>query len=307
MPQPRRKVLITGATGLLAGPVADALAGEDEVWCLARFTNPERKAELEARGARTYAWNMLDPLDGLPDDFTHVLHSALHRDGDFAEVIDVNATSTARLMVHCRGARAFLHVSTTGVYSRQALDHRYRESDPTGGHTPWWPPYAPAKIAAEGVVRALARTLGLPSTIARMNVCYGPYARGGMPVVNLRHALDGRPILLPRGGNNHLTPIHTDDVVRQVPLLWDAASVPATVVNWAGDDTITDVQMMSWIAELTGVEPAFEESDESRDSFAADNTLRRELIGDCRVSWRDGIARTLAVHFPELAHKGGSP
>src|SRR5438093_13364449 len=51
------KILIPGGTGLGAGPVVDALAGESEVWCLARFSDGTRRRELEARGIRTFAWD----------------------------------------------------------------------------------------------------------------------------------------------------------------------------------------------------------------------------------------------------------
>lgn len=33
----KRKVLITGATGQVARPVAEALAAQDEVWAIGRF------------------------------------------------------------------------------------------------------------------------------------------------------------------------------------------------------------------------------------------------------------------------------
>jgi hypothetical protein len=70
------------------------------------------------------------------------------------------------------------------------------------------------------------------------------------------------------------------------------ASVPATVVNWAGDDTVSDRQMGEYVAELTGITPNFIESPISFDSFAADNSRRELLIGKCSMHWKDGVRDT---------------
>ena len=41
------KILITGPTGQIATPIARALAAENEVWGIARFTNPAAREGLE--------------------------------------------------------------------------------------------------------------------------------------------------------------------------------------------------------------------------------------------------------------------
>ncbi len=42
------KILITGATGQVANPVAKALARDNEVWAVARFGSAKARADLEA-------------------------------------------------------------------------------------------------------------------------------------------------------------------------------------------------------------------------------------------------------------------
>jgi nucleoside-diphosphate-sugar epimerase len=72
-----RKIPVTGATGQVTRPIAEALARRNEVWCIARFSDPEARRQLEAQGIRTHVWHMGDAGFGaLPDDFTHVIHSA---------------------------------------------------------------------------------------------------------------------------------------------------------------------------------------------------------------------------------------
>src|SRR5689334_2186473 len=99
-----RKILITGATGQTFRPVAQALAADNEVWCLGRFGDADAEAALKGAGITTHRWDMgVEGLEGLPDDFTHVLHAATLRGTDDPDqVISVNAVGTGMLMTHCR-------------------------------------------------------------------------------------------------------------------------------------------------------------------------------------------------------------
>lgn len=297
-----KKILITGATGQVARPIAEKLAEEHEVWALGRFSQPGVEDALKASGIRTFRWDLDGgSLDGLPDDFTHVLNSAVDRggdDGDFNRAIEVNAAGIGRLFDHARGVQSFLHVSTGAIYARQSIDHLYTESDPIDGVAAWLPTYPIAKIASEGAVRAFASTFQIPTVIARLNVAYGPYGHGGVPILLYRQLLDGKAIPVPHQGQNLASFIHTDDLVRQVPLLWDKATVPALVVNWGGDDAVGIQDALTYIAELTGVEARFEPSDVTRETYAFDPAFRRSLVGDATVGWREGFRRTLEDHFP---------
>lgn len=296
-----QKILITGATGQVARPIAEQLAATNDVWCVGRFGDASQRSALEAQGIKTHRWDMgAEDLTGLPDDFSYVLHAAALRDtGDFEAAIHVNTVGTGMLMSHCRKARAFVFVSSFAVYKYIALDHQYAETDPQGGFTPWMPAYAPSKIATEGVVRAMARTLGLPTTVARLNTAYGPAGHGGVPVRFYKLMRAGEPILVPRNGSmNWHHPIHTDDLARQLPLLWKMAATTPPIVNWAGDELISINEMMQSISLMTGVPVRFEPSDITRATFASNNARRRELIGGCEVTLREGLSRTIEAHFP---------
>ncbi|MET9647090.1 NAD(P)-dependent oxidoreductase [Streptomyces syringium] len=300
-----KKILVTGGTGQVARPVAEALAADNDVWCLGRFGTPGVERELRERGITTWRWDMDDTgeyaLKGLPEDFTHVIHSAVRRgeDGDFNAAVEVNSVAAGRLMTHCRTAEAFLYVSTGALYARQTLDHRYTESDPVDGVADWLPAYPVGKIATEGAVRAFARVLGLPTTIARLNIAYGPGGYGGVPMLYFRRMLAGEPIAVPRSGQNWCSLLYTDDLVAQVPRLWDAASVPSTLVNWGGDESVGITDCVRHIEELTGVPARLVPSDVTRETYQFDPTLRRALTGPCEVTWRDGIRRTLEALHPE--------
>jgi nucleoside-diphosphate-sugar epimerase len=290
-----RKILVTGATGQIAGPIAENFATNNEVWCAARFSNPERKSELEALGIKTVLWDM-DSGDNsaLPDDFTHVVHSALHVSPDYDESIGNNAESSALLMQHCRKADAFLHVSSTCVYKPHAdhPNHLYAENDPLGGLASYAEVYPVIKLTSEGAVRAAARMLNLPTTIARMNVGYSWTGHGGLPTMMYHTMSAGQSWPVPIGYHNISSPIGGVDIGIQAHKLLEVATVPATVVNWGGDDAVSDREMAEYIAELTGITVNLNESPISFDSFPADNTRREQLIGKCSVHWKDGVRDT---------------
>ena len=290
-----RKVLVTGATGQIAGPIAENFAETNEVWCAARFSDPTRKAQLEAIGVKTVAWDMdSGDMSALPDDFTHVVHSALHVSPDYDASITNNAEATALLMQHCRKANAFLHVSSTCVYKRHDdhPNHLYAETDPLGGLASYAEVYPVIKLTSEGSVRAAARMLDLPTTIARMNVGYSWTGHGGLPVMMYHTMKAGQPWPVPIGYYNLGSPIGGVDIGLQAHKLLEIASVPATVVNWGGDDAVSDREMGEYVTKLTGITLNLAESPISFDSFPSDNSRREQLIGKCSVHWKDGVRDT---------------
>jgi UDP-glucuronate 4-epimerase len=297
-----KKILVTGATGQAFRPAAEALAPDNDVWAAARFSSPATKAELEARGITTFSWTMGESsLAGLPDDFTHVLHAAPYRgQPDSNTAAQANAVGAGQLMHHCRRAQAFVFISTFGVYEKPPTsDTPLAEDAMLGGHAPYAPTYPVGKLAAEGAVRAFAHVLGLKTTIARLNVCYGPTGWGGVPVEFYGRILAGEQIWVPTDGSEiYSSPISTDDVTRFVPRLWDVASLAPTIVNLAGDEAVGLREYMGYIAERGGLEIEFAPSDESRESFVSDNARRKSLIGDCEVHWRDGMPRAIEAHYP---------
>ena len=296
------KILFTGATGQVGRPVAEALAADNEVWCAARFGDPEVRAALEAQGIRTAAWSMeADSLDQLPRDFTHVFHGAPYRGQPNTETaVQANAVATGRLMEHCRTAKAFVFISTFAVYQRPpSPEYPMAESDPLGGYAPYAPSYPIGKLAAEAVVRALAPLLGLRSTIARLNVCYGPAGWGGLPVEMFKRVLAGEPVYLPPDGSEiWSSPISTDDISHFLPALFDVASTAPTIVNLAGDEAVMLRTFVSELAERAGLEAKFVRDARARAGFVSDNARRHKLLGRCIVDWHEAMVRAVEAHVP---------
>lgn len=301
-----RKILITGPTGQVALPVALALARENEVWGVARFSDTAAKGRLEEAGVRCVVADLGDgDFRDLPGDFDYVLNFAVSKspDGDFDRDLRNNGEATGLLMGHCRRAKAFLHCSTTGVY-QPAGHHVFRETDPLGdNHRSMMPTYSIAKIATEVVARTACRELRLPTTIARLCVPYGD--NGGWPWYHLLMMRGAAAIPVHADRPSRYTLIHEDDIVATIPGLLRAASVPATIVNWAGQEHVAIEEWCAYLGELTGLEPRFEVSGQALDSVQVDTTRLVELVGPAKTSWREGLRRMVEARAPELLRRSG--
>jgi len=295
------KILITGATGQVAHPIARALAADNEVWAAARFSDERKRASLEADGVRCAVVDLAEAdFAALPRDFDVVLNFAVARSGDadFDAEFRANGEAPGLLMSHCRDARAFFHCSTTGVY--EANGHEvFSEESPLGdNHRVMMPTYSIGKIAAEVVVRFAAREFGLPTVIARLNTPYGD--SGGWPFYHLMMMKKGVPIPVHVDAPSRYTLFHQDDIVRTLPALVESASVPANVVNWSGQEHVAIEQWCAYLAELTGLEPKFAPTDQTLQSVQTDNARMRAIAGPARVEWRDGLRRMVETLAPEL-------
>ena len=196
-----------------------ALAPSNRVYGLGRLRKDEERRALEAAGVEPIAADLAGELPALPDvDF--VLHFAVVKSGDFARDLRANAEGSGQLLSRCRGARAFLHVSSAAVY-QYAGHARAREDAPLGdNHRVLMPTYSLAKIAAESTVRFAAREFGVPTTIARLSVPYGD--AGGWPWYHLMMMKAGVPIPVHREQPNVYNPLHEDDYVAHLPALLGA-------------------------------------------------------------------------------------
>ncbi|MDT5329384.1 MAG: UDP-glucuronate 4-epimerase, partial [Mycobacterium sp.] len=66
------KILITGPTGQVARPIAEALAADNEVWGIARFTDAAAREGLEESGVRCETVNLAaGDFTAIPSDFDY--------------------------------------------------------------------------------------------------------------------------------------------------------------------------------------------------------------------------------------------
>ncbi len=290
------KILITGITGMAPLPIAEFLAKENEVWGLARFSDPEKRAQVEGMGIVTRSVDLMEPdFSELPDDFSYLLHWAYTRmpSGQFQPAIQVNGVSAGLVLQHCRKAKGALVVSAGTIYSPRNDDyyHPFVEEDDIGGaYAPWGPTSPVSKVSLEAVARFCAQGFGLRTTITRLNVVYGPL--GGMPVDDMDAVVAGAMIHT-FAEPYPASPIHADDMCGQLEALLDAASVPATLVNWCGDEVVTQREWIAQAEALSGkkADISHNEVPTAAGGSVGDTTRRLAITGPCRRSLSTELAK----------------
>ena len=146
------KILITGPTGQVATPMAKALATDNEVWGIARFSDPRARQDLEQAGVRCETVNLaVGDFSSLPTDFDYVINLAVAKSGRWDKDLAANAESVGLLMAHCRDAKAFLHASSAAVYDPPDDEPRTETTALGDNHKHLFPTYSISKIAGETV------------------------------------------------------------------------------------------------------------------------------------------------------------
>lgn len=295
-----QRILITGATGEVARAIAGSLAPNNEVWGLARFSQPAARAALESQDIRTFAWSLgSDDFAGLPEQFDYVIHSAASifevRD-DYDAAIRQNAEGAGLLMQYLKSAKAFLFVSSQHIYSDIGdTSVARKESDALGRHPSYAPTYSVSKIGAEAVVRTMCRIHNLPTTIARLGTNYGVDCSGVLDIT-LQKMLAGETLVVPPRGKSICAIVHNGTLVNHVEPLLKAASVPATIVNWTADESVDIRTIYDFMAELAGLRPEFiEQEDATPLGGASDPTRRIAITGPDPTDWRTNV-REMVEH-----------
>jgi UDP-glucuronate 4-epimerase len=299
-----QRILITGATGQVAEPLAITLAAANTVYAAARFSNPKAKARLEKAGVHCVAVDLeaaaTNGLDAVPDGLDYVLNLAVAKTNDFDRDLAANAEATAFLIERTAGVKAFLHCSSTAVYAPSGHSPR-TEADLLGdSHAAFgfMPTYSIAKIAAESAAKYAAQRFNVPVTIARLNVPYGE--RYGWMMFHLMMMKGGHGVPVHTDAPSQYNPIHHDDIVDSLGYLLAAASTPATVVNWGGTEVVSVEEWCSYMADLTGLTATFAPSDTTLATIVGDTTKLQALGFSPTVHWRDGVERLVRTIAPDL-------
>jgi nucleoside-diphosphate-sugar epimerase len=301
-----KRVLVTGASGLVALPVAVELAKNNEVFALARYSDATQKRKIEAAGATPIAFDLAETdLSPLPKSVDIVINYAVLPPNHKNKAYDVNTGATGRLARRYRDCHAFIQGSTGSLYEYQG-ERPLREDDPYGLHSAG-ENYAASKIAAEYLLRHLSEDYQLPVVLIRIFSFYGP--RGGGVTQRVDQVLRGEPISVYPGVRNVHTPLYEDDYVEKTIAAAAIAKVGAEIINVGGSEAVTTQDYCRMAGEIVGKEPIFVENGRSWPIWA-DTTKMEKLLGPSKVSVREGVRRVIeAAHerLPNAHHVLGAP
>jgi nucleoside-diphosphate-sugar epimerase len=301
-----KRILVTGVTGWVGGPVATSLASQgNTVFGVARFRNAEARTKVSDAGIEPVTVDLTaGDFSSLPADLDLVLHFAVAKVDSFDVAFRVNAEGSADLMEAVFRTSpqltSFLHCSSTAVYAPVHGSPR-KETDPLGdSHRPMpgMPTYSISKIAAEVLVRHTSRRLGVPTVIARLNVPYGDTY--GWMLFHLMMIEQGIAVPVHLDQPTDYTPIHADDIARSIPYLLSLAAAPAATVNWGGDEVVSVEDWCDELGRLTGHAPTFAPTAATIASIVPDLTRLHDTGFHSQVGWRDGMRRMVATSRPDL-------
>jgi nucleoside-diphosphate-sugar epimerase len=251
------RVVITGAGGFLgqhlvrhAGGASGQGSQGSEVLAVVHSV-----PSLPPQGAgppvviRTMADVLREP--GVLDGADVLIHAAAirHRHGTAARDYHASNVELVEQVLRAAAGRVgrFVLVSSVGVYGFPR-DLPIRETSPYAPRTL----YSQTKIEGEKLVRRLAPTLGLPYTIVRPTILYGPGDRNGM-LDKLAAMLRSGRYRIVGSGENTLHHTHVSDAVRGIFTLASSDEAKDEDFILAGPETITLRRLSELVASAAGV------------------------------------------------------
>lgn len=216
-------ILITGGCGFIASNFVHYLLERYDyriinLDALTYAGNPENLREFENNPRYKFIHGRIEDVKTVKKALggvDRVVHFAAesHVDRSITNAqpfIQTNVAGTQVLLDACRQAKIdrFIHVSTDEVYGSLGDKDRFTETTPLAPNSP----YAASKAASDLLVRATAKTHGLPAIITRCSNNYGPYQfpEKLIPLM-ITNALENKPLPVYGDGLNVRDWIHVTD------------------------------------------------------------------------------------------------
>jgi dTDP-glucose 4,6-dehydratase len=210
--------------------------------------------------------------------------------------IQTNVAGTQALLDACRQAKIdrFIHVSTDEVYGSLGDKDRFTENTPLAPSSP----YAASKAASDLLVRAAAKTHGLPALITRCSNNYGPYQfpEKLIPLM-ITNALEDKPLPVYGDGLNVRDWIYVTDHCAALDTILHRGIVGETY-NIGGESERKNIDVVKTILRLLGKSESLTTFVDDRPGhdrrYAMDiEKIKRQLKWSPAVTFEKGLELTL--------------
>lgn len=245
------RVLVTGGTGFIGSHFTRRLLEEGHALTLVVH---KRAPEVPEGGMVKYhRADLLDPTlfrnAGFKCDMAVNLAGQLRKPGIPDETYwKVHYESTKHLIEECIKFRIrhLLLVSTTGVYGATGRSPRGEDGPLGPGDI-----YEKTKLEAERYAREQCPIDGIPLTIARPALVYGP---GDMHLLPLYRGIRGGYFRIVGDGSNLIHPIYIDDLIDGLMrcLMEPGDAATPRVFNLAGERPVAFGELCETIAKAMG-------------------------------------------------------
>jgi nucleoside-diphosphate-sugar epimerase len=210
-----------------------------------------------------------------------------------------NLDATLRLLVLARdaGVKRFIFASSSSIYGDAEVEAKHEQLPPMP-----LSPYALQKYGAEKYGQLFHRLYGLPTVSLRYFNVFGPRQAFNSPYSGViakfcTGMLAGQAPVIYGDGRQSRDFTYIENVVQANLLAAEAHNAVGKVFNIAGGQSISLLQLVEELNRLTGqsLKPQFEpiRVGDVRSSLADISAAQRDLGYQFKVSWQEGLRRTL--------------
>jgi len=300
-----RRVLVTGGSGFIGSHVVDKLV---DAGIEPRIYDLHHSPHHSTDEVETVIGDLCDheALSAAMRDCEAVIHLAAYADvGIVAEQpVEAEETNSRGTLAVLEAARAtgtrVVYGSTIWVYGESG-DGVITEESPLGlpGHL-----YTASKLAGEMYCTSYAELYGVPYTILRFGIPYGPRARPAAVIpIFVSKALAGEPLTIAGDGLQTRRFVYVEDLAEGVVAALEADE-RNRVYNLAGDETVTIRELADVVSDLiedTEVVHTPGRNGDFGGVVVSNERAAEELGWRASTSLHEGVRRYLAWLEPERA------
>jgi UDP-glucose 4-epimerase len=291
------RALVTGGSGFIGSHVVDRLRDRGVAVRVFDMVLPTFRSDIEF-----YHGSLLDlealrmALSGI-DVVYHLAAVAdvkdVFDDPYYAESINVRGTLNV-LEAARRGKKPrVIYGSTTWVYSEAAgtnVDEQTALRAPSHFYTA-------TKMSSEYYCQSYSRLYGVPVTILRYGIPYGPRARDGAVVpIFVQKALRGEPLTIAGDGSQFRKFVYVEDLAEGNVLAMKPVAANR-IYNLDGTERITIKQIAETVQKIVGdvrIETVPARPGDFSGKEVSSELARTELGWEPRVSFEEGVRRYVA-------------
>lgn len=287
-------VLVTGGSGFIGSHVVDRLRARGFDVRVFDMVMPTFRGDIEF-----YHGSLLD-LEAVRMAMSRV--EAVFHLGAIADVKDVyeephyaesiNVRGTINVLEAARKSklRRVIYGSTTWVYSEVA-DERVDEDTPLSAPSHL---YTATKIASEYYCHCYSNLYGVPVTILRYGIPYGPRGRDGAVVpIFVQKALRGEPITIAGDGLQFRKFVYVEDLA-EGNVLALKSTAPSRIFNLDGTERVTIKQIAQTVQKLIGnvdIEHVPARPGDFSGKEISSARAKTELGWEAKVCFEEGVRR----------------
>lgn len=292
-----KRVVVTGAAGLVGSHLAAELAADNDVLAVDNLSKGTRDrvpdgvdfAEADVRDAA-------DVADVVTEDVDAVFHFAAYTDTNYGEprqLFEENTEMTYNVLERMRevGVDNLAFTSSSTVYGEAPMPtpEDYAPLEPISV-------YGASKLADEGLVSTYAHSHGIQSWVYRFANIVGPRQRGNVVPDFIEKLLDDPETLTILGdGRQEKSYMHVEECVDAMLHVVEHADQDLNVYNLGTRTTTSVNRIADIVADEMGVDPDYEYTGGDRGWTGDVPKMRLSIEKLAALGWEPGQSSDEAV------------